>query len=80
MKKRKYVQRISIENLNIIVGQRFLHNICPSCKKPGIYAGSVSTEYDEDLDEEIVLSFTAFCRECGGVFGTWNNTDCQTWL
>lgn len=80
MKKKKYASYITNDSLESILEQKFPQKVCPECSKSGVYAASVEKDYDEDSEEEILLSFTAFCRECGAVLGMWDNTGRQSWF
>jgi RNase P subunit RPR2 len=80
VKKKKYIDRVTEDRLQSILEQKYPQMICPECNKSGVYAASIITDYDEDSEEEILLSFTVFCKECGGVLGTWDNTGRQSWF
>jgi len=80
MKKIKYNRLVKEEEIDGILQQKFNNYICPSCGKKGIYAGCIETQYDEKNDENVVLSFDVFCKDCGGVFGKWDNTNREYFL
>lgn len=80
MKKKKYIDRITKDRLQSKLEQKYPKMICTECGKPGVYAAGVITDYDEEADEEILLSFTVCCKDCGGVLGAWDNTGRQSWF
>jgi 2-methylisocitrate lyase-like PEP mutase family enzyme len=46
----------------------------------GVYAGCIEDQYDEKCDENVILSFDLFCKECGAVLGKWDNTNRKYFL
>ena len=80
MKKLKYNSFVTEKEIEGILLQKYPDHKCPSCGSNGIYAGCIETQYDEKRDEEVVLSFNVFCKDCGGVFGKWDNTNREYFL
>lgn len=80
MKKEKYNIFTTEGDINRILQQKFPELKCPSCGYNGIYAGSIETQFDNKIEENIVLSFNVFCSKCGSVFDKWDNTNRSYWL
>jgi len=77
MSKVKYSHLIDYNELNEILVDKYPNHICPKCKKEGIIARCVETNYDEKHHVNVLLSFSVFCNECGECFGRWDNTNRQ---
>lgn len=73
----KYNSFVTKNEIEGILIQKYPDHRCPSCGSNGIYAGCVETQFDEKRDSNVVLSFDVFCRECGGFFGKWDNTNVE---
>ena len=80
MKKIKHNELVTERHIDAIIKQKYKDCRCPSCNKLGIYAGGLETQYNESHDEDLVLSFSVFCKDCGGVFGKWDNSNSDYWL
>lgn len=72
-----YTTRNDIDNILL---ERFPEHKCPECGKNGVYAGCIEDQYDETHEENVVLSFDVFCKECGAVLGKWDNTNREYFL
>lgn len=79
MKKNQYKNHILVNDVERIVEQKY-KNKCPDCGSNKIYAGCIETQYDEINDENILLSFDVFCKECGNCIGKWDNTNRKYFL
>ena len=80
MSKVKYNHYITRGDIDTILLERFPKHKCPTCGKEGVYAGYVEDQYDEKHEEDVVLSFDIFCKECGAVLGKWDNTNREYFL
>lgn len=80
MKKQNTITLLLKVIVDGILQQKYKDHNCPSCGSNGIYAGCMETEYDEQHDENVVLSFDVFCKYCGGCFDKWDNTNLEYFL
>lgn len=80
MSKVKYNHYITKSDIDAILLERFPEHKCPTCGKEGVYAGCVEDQYDEKHEEDVILSFDIFCKECGAVLGKWDNTNREYYL
>lgn len=80
MKKIKYNSFVTQNEIDSIILKRFPNHKCPKCGKNGVYAGCIEDQYDEKCDENVILSFDLFCKECGAVLGKWDNTNREYFL
>ncbi len=80
MKKTKYNRFITESEVDGILQQKYKDHNCPSCGSNGIYAGCIETEYDEQHDENVMLSFDVFCKDCGACLEKWDNTNREYFL
>lgn len=79
-RKIKYTRRITEDQIPQILKEKYPNNICPECHKNGVYAGCIETQYEDKIDEMILLSFDVFCKECGAFLTKWDNTNRQYFL
>lgn len=80
MNKMKYNKLVTENDIIGTLKAKFSDLKCPSCGEVGIYAGCIETQYDEKLEENVVLSFDVFCEKCGDFHGKWDNTDREYFL
>lgn len=80
MRKIKYNRFFTSKDIDNIILSRYPDHKCPECSKIGVYAGCIEDQYDEKEDEDVILSFDMFCKECGAVLGKWDNTNREYFL
>ena len=76
LKKNRY----NSSSIDHILNEKFPDCLCPVCNRKEIYAGCVDSKYDEENDEDILNSFSVFCKSCGTFFGGWDNTNRVHWI
>jgi len=79
-RKIKYASYIKEDQLESILEQKYPNKKCSECNKSGVYAGCIEIQYDEKTDENILLSFDVFCKECGAFLTKWDNTNREYFL
>jgi ribosomal protein S27AE len=80
MSKVKYNQHITTKQVENILTQKYPNKTCPECKQDTLYAGGIETQFDDRTEDDIVLSFNVFCKNCGQLIGAWDNTNRQRLL
>lgn len=77
MRKIKYNQFITENEVDGILQQKCKNHKCPSCGSNGIYAGCIETQYDEGKDEYVVLSFDIWTSLNSLLEGNLQGNRCQ---